>query len=81
MVDMIQAQTMRVNYSEVVRVVALAVSLTAAECSSSSEHQSEVTLPNGITCKSETSGSFMHTSRSLICIDSNGKVIGSYSSD
>jgi len=69
-----------VNCRDVVRVVALAVSLTAAGCSSS-EHHTEVTLPNGITCKSETSGSFMHRSRSLSCTDSNGKVIGSYSSD
>jgi len=60
--------------------IAIAVSTALLGCSSE-EHYTEVTLPNGISCTSQTSGSFWHESRNLSCTDSNGKVIGSYKSD
>lgn len=68
------------NTTRIVQIVAIVFSIASAGCSSA-EHHTEVTLPNGITCKSETSGTFMQRTRSLICTDSNGKVIGSYKSD
>jgi hypothetical protein len=77
---MIPAEARHLDTMKFIRVVAIAFSLALAGCSSS-EHHTEVTLPNGVTCKSETSGSFLWESRSLSCVDSNGKVIGSYKSD
>jgi len=59
----------------------IAASTSLLGCSSSEAHHTEVTLPNGVICKSEKSGSFWHESRNLSCTDSNGKVIGSYKSD
>jgi len=60
--------------------VAVAFSLFAAGCTPE-EHTSEVTLPNGVSCKSETTGTFWSESHNLSCVDANGKVIGSYKSD
>lgn len=47
----------------------------------SESHTTEVQLPNGVICKSETSGTFLQTNRNMSCIDSTGKVIGSYKND
>ena len=46
-------------------------------CSSTSH--TDVVLPNGIHCQSESSGFFLWRSSSTSCVDANGKVIGSYS--
>jgi hypothetical protein len=54
-----------------------AIGLIAAGCSSSSN--ADVTLPNGTHCRSESSGWFVFRSTSVACVDSTGKVIGSYS--
>jgi hypothetical protein len=58
----------------------VAFSVLAAGCAPS-EHTSEVTLPNGVTCKSETIGTFWSESHNMSCVDASGKVIGSYKSD
>ncbi len=46
-------------------------------CGSASH--TDVVLPNGIHCQSESSGFFLWRSTSTSCVDANGKVIGSYS--
>jgi len=51
--------------------------LTGSGCSSNSN--TEVQLPNGIHCRSESHGSFLWKTTSTACVDANGKVIGSYS--
>lgn len=58
----------------------VALSLLVAGCSPT-EHNTEVTLPNGVSCKSETYGTWWSESHNLSCLDSSGKVIGSYKSD
>jgi len=59
---------------------ALALSLLLAACAPT-EHNTEVQLPNGIACKSETTGTFWSETHNLSCVDANGKVIGSYKGD
>ncbi len=49
----------------------------ASSCSSNSH--TDVTLPNGIHCQSESSGFFLWRNTSTSCVDDKGKVIGSYS--
>jgi hypothetical protein len=51
--------------------------LVGSGCSSNSN--TEVTLPTGVHCRSETHGSFLWKTSSTACVDANGKVIGSYS--
>ena len=51
--------------------------LMGSGCSSNSN--TEVQLPNGIHCRSESHGSFLWKTTSTACVDANGKVIGSYS--
>ena len=66
----------------VYRLLVIAVlMLSSGIAGCSSEHNTEVQLPNGVMCKSETQGSFLWESHSVSCTDSNGKVIGSYKSD
>jgi hypothetical protein len=48
-------------------------------CSSGS-HTTEVVLPGGYSCRSETGGSFFNRTRDMQCVDSTGKVIGAYKS-
>jgi hypothetical protein len=60
--------------------IGVAMSLLVAGCSPT-EHNTEVTLPNGVTCKSETTGTWWSESHNLSCVDSSGKVIGSYHGD
>ena len=60
-------------------VMAQMLSSGIAGCSS--EHNTEVQLPNGVLCKSETHGSFLWESHSVSCTDEKGNVIGSYKSD
>jgi len=57
-----------------------ALSLSLFGCGAEN-HTTEVQLPNGVSCRSVTSGSFLDTSRDISCTDSNGKVVGSYKSD
>jgi major membrane immunogen (membrane-anchored lipoprotein) len=59
-------------------IALLALSLLLLGCSS--EHHTEVQLPNGVICKSDTSGSFLWRRHNISCTDPNGKVIGSYQS-
>ena len=61
-------------------LIAIAISTIMVGCSPE-EHRTEVTLPDGSNCSSETYGTFWHESRNLSCTDSHGKVIGSYKSD
>ncbi len=51
--------------------------LMGAGCNSNSH--TEVELPTGVHCRSETHGSFLWKTSSTACVDANGKVIGSYS--
>ena len=51
--------------------------LFGSGCNSSSH--TEVELPTGVHCRSETHGSFLWKTTSTACVDANGKVIGSYS--
>ena len=51
--------------------------LFGAGCNSSSH--TEVELPTGVHCRSETHGSFLWKTSSTACVDATGKVIGSYS--
>jgi hypothetical protein len=57
-------------------IALLACSLLLLSCSS--EHHAEVQLPDGVICKSDTSGSFFWRRQNVSCTDPNGKVIGSY---
>jgi hypothetical protein len=54
-------------------------SLSGLTSSCSSNSHTDVTLPNGIHCQSESSGFFLWRSTSTSCVDDKGKVIGSYS--
>ena len=54
-----------------------ALSILLGGCSSTSH--TDVVLPNGIHCQSDSSGFFLWRSSSTSCVDANGKVIGSYS--
>lgn len=63
-------------YSVFIGLIAIASSLTSG-CSSTSH--TDVVLPNGVHCQSETSGFFLWTKNSTSCVDDKGKVIGSYS--
>jgi hypothetical protein len=45
----------------------------------SSDSHTEVQLPTGVHCRSESHGSFLWKTTSTACVDANGKVIGSYS--
>lgn len=56
------------------------ISLSLFGCGSEN-HSTQVQLPNGVSCRSVTSGTFLDTSRDISCTDSNGKVVGSYKSD
>jgi hypothetical protein len=60
-------------------IFSLAALAIVSGCSSGT-HTTEVVLPGGINCRSETSGSFFNRSRNMQCTDSNGKVIGAYKS-
>jgi hypothetical protein len=51
--------------------------LIGSGCNSNSN--TEVTLPTGVRCRSETHGSFLWKTTSTAYVDANGKVIGSYS--
>jgi hypothetical protein len=51
--------------------------LFGSGCNSSSH--TEVELPTGVHCRSETHGSFLWKTSSTACVDATGKVIGSYS--
>jgi hypothetical protein len=51
--------------------------LIGSGCNSNSH--TEVELPTGVHCRSETHGSFLWKTSSTACVDANGKVIGSYS--
>ena len=51
--------------------------LFGSGCNSSSH--TEVELPTGVHCRSESHGSFLWKTTSTACVDANGKVIGSYS--
>ena len=51
--------------------------LIGSGCNSSSH--TEVELPTGVHCRSETHGSFLWKTSSTACVDATGKVIGSYS--
>jgi hypothetical protein len=46
----------------------------------SSNHNTEVQLPNGVRCSSQTQGSLFWKTTNFSCTDANGKVIGSYKS-
>jgi hypothetical protein len=61
----------------IIGAIGLIAATIAAGCSSSSN--ADVTLPNGTHCRSESSGWFVFRSTSVACVDSTGKVIGSYS--
>jgi hypothetical protein len=58
-------------------VLTFAIAATLSGCSSNSN--AEVNLPNGVHCRSESSGWFVFRTSSVACVDQNGKVIGSYS--
>jgi len=66
------------KYAVVAGIVAIFLSLSGC---STEHHTTEVQLPNGVTCTSETTGTFFQTNRNISCIDSTGKVIGSYKND
>jgi hypothetical protein len=70
------------HYSSVALAGALVIgfSLLQEGCTPT-EHHTEVTLPNGVSCKSETTGTWWSESHDLSCVDASGKVIGSYRSD
>ena len=51
--------------------------LAISACSSSST--TEVGLPDGTHCRSESSGMLWWETASVACVDQNGKIIGSYS--
>ena len=57
------------------------VALVAVSGCSSGTHTTEVVLPGGISCRSETSGGYFNRTRDMQCVDSSGKVIGAYKSD
>jgi hypothetical protein len=59
-------------------LAAIALSLAFAGCSSS--HATEVQLPNGVRCASETHGSLFWQATNFTCTNAQGKVIGSYKS-
>lgn len=68
------------NFKYLVVAGILALSLNLFGCGEE-HHTTEVQLPNGVTCKSETGGTFLSPTRDMSCTDSNGKVVGSYKSD
>jgi hypothetical protein len=70
-----RAKGLSLRLATTVLISAIAVTLVA--CSSNSN--ADVTLPNGIHCRSESSGWFLFRTTSTACVDQNGKVIGSYS--
>ena len=70
------------GYRSIALAGAIAVGFALLETGcTTTEHHTEVTLPNGVTCKSETTGTWWSESHDLSCVDSSGKVIGSYRSD
>ena len=60
-----------------IAAAALGAVLFGSGCNSNSH--TEVELPTGVHCRSETHGSFLWKTTSTACVDANGKVIGSYS--
>jgi hypothetical protein len=60
-----------------IAAAALAAVLILSGCNSNTH--TEVQLPTGVHCRSETHGSFLWKTSSTACVDANGKVIGSYS--
>jgi hypothetical protein len=64
------------NFPRPVLLAMLAVVMITG-CSSTSH--TDVVLPNGIHCQSESSGFFLWRSTSTSCVDAQGKTIGSYS--
>ena len=71
--------TMSARSVQLIQIAAalLGAVLMGSGCSSNSN--TEVQLPNGIHCRSESHGSFLRKTTSTACVDANGKVIGSYS--
>jgi hypothetical protein len=71
--------TMSARSVQLIQIAAalLGAVLMGSGCSSNSN--TEVQLPNGIHCRSESHGSFLWKTTSTACVDANGKVIGSYS--
>jgi hypothetical protein len=64
------------NWGKTLAIMALP--LISIGCSSN--HNTEVQLPNGVRCSSQTQGSFFWQTTNFSCTDANGKVIGSYKS-
>ena len=62
----------------VIQIAAALCALLVGSACSSNTH-TEVQLPTGVHCRSETHGSFLWKTSSTACVDANGQVIGSYS--
>ena len=60
-----------------IAAAALGAVFIGSGCNSNSH--TEVELPTGVHCRSETHCSFLWKTTSTACVDANGKVIGSYS--
>ena len=69
--------TMSARSVQLIQIAAalLGAVLMGSGCSSNSN--TEVQLPNGIHCRSESHGSFLWKTTSTACVDANGKVVGS----
>jgi hypothetical protein len=71
--------TMSARLVPLIQIAAALLSAVLMGSGCSSNSNTEVQLPNGIHCRSESHGSFLWKTTSTACVDANGKVIGSYS--
>lgn len=60
-------------------LAAIALPLGLLGCGPST-HVTQVVLPNGVDCISETHGTLFWESRNVTCRNAQGKVVGSYKS-
>ena len=71
--------TMSARSVPLIQIAAALLGAVVMGSGCSSNSNTEVQLPNGIHCRSESRGSFLWKTTSTACVDANGKVIGSYS--
>ena len=63
----------------VIQIAAAVIGAVLIGSGCNSNSHTEVELPTGVHCRSESHGSFLWKTSSTACVDANRKVIGSYS--
>jgi len=70
---------MAAEAGSLIQIVAAMLGAVLIGSGCNSNTHTEVELPTGVHCRSETHGSFLWKTSSTACVDATGKVIGSYS--